>query len=152
LISPRSESSGESEQDLDRDGLTLLYDGLCGFCNGTVRYILAHDRRGTMRFAPLQGKFAAGVLSRHRALAGLDSIVLVERAGGRERVWVQSDAALQIAAYLGGRFRVLRFLRVVPRFLRDAGYGLFARYRYRWFSRYEACPLPPPEVHARFLE
>jgi predicted DCC family thiol-disulfide oxidoreductase YuxK len=152
LISPRSESSGESAQDLDRDGLTLLYDGLCGFCNGTVRYILVHDRRGTMCFAPLQGKFAARVLSRHRDLAGLDSIVLVERIGGRERVSVQSDAALHIAAYLGGGFRVLRFLRVVPRFLRDAGYALFARYRYRWFGRYDACPLPPPEVRARFLE
>jgi predicted DCC family thiol-disulfide oxidoreductase YuxK len=128
-----------------------LYDGLCGFCNGTVRYVLAHDRHGSMRFAPLQGEFAAGVFSRHPELHDLDSLVLVENASGVERVWVQSDALLRIAAYLGGGFRVVRLLRIVPRFLRDAGYALFARFRYRWFGRYDACPLPPPDVRARFL-
>src|SRR5262245_6884524 len=105
-----------------------------------------------MRFAPLQGDFAASVPSRHSALAGLDSIVLVQREGGHEQVWVQSDAVLRIATYLGGGFRALRLLRVVPRFLRDASYALFARFRYRWFGRYDACPIPPLEVRARFLE
>jgi predicted DCC family thiol-disulfide oxidoreductase YuxK len=31
----------------DRDGPhLLLYDGPCGFCNGIVRFVLDHDRRG----------------------------------------------------------------------------------------------------------
>src|SRR5262245_19386387 len=38
--SPRSESTSESARDTDPDGLTLLYDGLCGICNASVRYIL----------------------------------------------------------------------------------------------------------------
>ena len=37
------------------DGPVLLYDGLCGFCDGTVQFILKHDRRGTLRFATLLG-------------------------------------------------------------------------------------------------
>jgi hypothetical protein len=45
------------------DGPVLLYDGLCGFCDGTVQFILKHDRRGTLRFATLQGDFARDVIA-----------------------------------------------------------------------------------------
>jgi predicted DCC family thiol-disulfide oxidoreductase YuxK len=36
----------------------LLYDGLCGFCDRTVQFILARDAGGPMHFAPLQGDYA----------------------------------------------------------------------------------------------
>jgi predicted DCC family thiol-disulfide oxidoreductase YuxK len=150
VISPRSVSGGRSES-IDPGGLVLLYDGLCPVCDGSVRYVLAHDRRGTMRLASLQSEFAAAVLARHPELAAIDSIVLVENAPGGEQVWVQSEAVLRIASYLGGPYRAARLLRILPRFLRDAVYALVARFRYRWFGRYDACPLPPPEVRARFL-
>ena len=130
----------------------MLYDGLCGFCDGTVQYVLAHDRLKTMRFAPLQGQFAAGVLARHPGLHGIDSIVLVERTAQGEHVFVQSDAVLRIAEYLGGGFRTARVLRIVPRVLRDGAYALFARFRYRLFGRLTACAIPPAEVRARFLD
>src|SRR6185436_14356621 len=60
------------------NGPVLLYDGLCGFCNGTVQFVLARDRRGVMRFATLQGEFARGIVARHPELAGVDSLILVE--------------------------------------------------------------------------
>ena len=138
----------------------LLYDGFCGFCNGTVRFILARDRAGTMRFAPLDGDFARAVLARHPALAGVDSLVLVEREergegtgeSGAERVSVRSEAVLRIAEYLGGGWVIAAVLRVVPRPLRDWGYDLFARVRYRLFGRLPTCPVPPLAVRARFLD
>src|SRR5688572_32991168 len=106
---------------MDRE-LVLLYDGLCGFCDATVQFILKHDRRGSMQFAPLQGDFARGLLARHPALAAIDSLVLIEQdARGAERVSVRSEAVLRIADYLGGAWRVARLLKVVPRSLRDAG-------------------------------
>src|SRR6267143_5499164 len=123
----------------------LLYDGLCGFCNGTVRFILARDGRGTMRFAPLQGEYARKVLARHPELAGVDSLVLVDGNGAGERVWVRSDAILEIARYLGGIWRFAGALRAVPRGLRDWGYDLFARARYRLFGQFDSCPVPAPE-------
>jgi predicted DCC family thiol-disulfide oxidoreductase YuxK len=135
---------------MDRD-LVLLYDGLCGFCNGTVRFILARDRSGPMRFAPLQGEFARGVLARHPEVAGVDSLLLLERRADGERVYVRSAAALEVAAYLGGAWRAVGLLRVVPAFIRDRLYDVFARFRYRWFGRYQACPVPEPGVRERFL-
>ena len=132
----------------------LLYDGLCGFCDGTVQFILKHDRRGTLKFATLQGDFARGVIARHPELAGVDSLVLVERdaASGREKVYVRSEGALQVARYLGGAWNLARAVAIVPRFLRDSAYDGFARIRYRVFGRYDSCPIPTPEQRARFID
>jgi len=130
----------------------LLYDGLCGFCDGLVQFVLRHDRRGEMRFATLQGSYGQLVIARHPELAGVDSLILVEEADTpAERVNVRSDGALRLAWHMGGLWRPLSALRVVPRFIRDDAYDLFAKYRYRVFGRYDTCPLPSAEQRARFL-
>ena len=130
----------------------LLYDGVCGLCNGAVQYILRHDRTGSMRFAPLQGPFAAEVLRRHPSLATVDSLILLDSDRPDAAIHIRSDAALHVARYLGGVHHLLRPAFLLPRPLRDALYDAVARRRYRWFGRYDACLLPPPEVRARFLD
>ncbi len=129
----------------------LLYDGVCGFCNDSVQFILRHESRRDLRFAALQGHHAAGVIARHAELLEVDSLIWVEGRDGAEIVKVRSAAALAVAAYLGGAWRALLALWLVPRPLRDWGYDLFARHRYRFFGRHASCPVPPPELRARFL-
>jgi predicted DCC family thiol-disulfide oxidoreductase YuxK len=132
----------------------LLYDGVCGFCDGTVQFILRHDRKKTLRFATLQGEYAREVFARHPEIAGVDSLVLVERdlSSGSERVFVRSAGALRVAEYLGGPWHLARGLAIIPRFIRDAGYDAFARVRYRVFGQYDSCPIPSPEQRARFID
>lgn len=106
-----------------------------------------------MRFAPLGGETAKAVFKRHPDAARIDSLVLVERGpGSGERVFVRSEAALQIARYLGGVWRLAAAFRLIPRPLRDWSYDLFARFRYRLFGRYTACPVPEASVSERFLK
>jgi predicted DCC family thiol-disulfide oxidoreductase YuxK len=132
----------------------LLYDGLCGFCDGTVQFILKHDRTGRMKFATLQGDYARGVMTRHPELANVDSLVLVEPDPvlGTERVYIRSTCALRLARYLGGAWHLARITAIVPRFVRDLAYAGFARIRYRVFGRYDRCPIPTPEQRARFID
>ena len=130
----------------------LLYDGVCGFCNKTVQMILDHDRRGAMRFAALQSDYGREVVARHPELKGVDSVVFVEKTQKGERVHTRSDAALKVAAYLGGLWKIFLSAYVVPRPARDYLYDLFARNRYRFFGKYDQCMLPPPEVRSRFLD
>ena len=138
--------------ELDENAPVLLYDGVCGFCNGAVQTILKHDRRGVLRFAALQSAFGQAVLQRHPELAGVDSVVFVERGPGVERVHTRSAASLRVAAYLGGWWKLFLAARVLPAPVRDFFYDLVARYRYRFFGKYDACLLPPPEVRARFID
>jgi predicted DCC family thiol-disulfide oxidoreductase YuxK len=129
----------------------LLYDGLCGFCNATVQFILRHESRPTLMFAALQGTFAAGVIERHPELKAVDSLVWVQANGPDERVRIRSSAALAVVRHLGGIWRTLMLFWLVPRPLRDWAYDLLARRRFRIFGRYGSCPVPGEAVRARFL-
>jgi predicted DCC family thiol-disulfide oxidoreductase YuxK len=127
---------------------TLLFDGVCNLCHGTVRFVLAHDRAARFRFATLQSEVGRALLARHGLdAAALDSVVLVDADGAHER----SDGALRTLARLDSPWRWLGLLRVVPRPLRDAVYDWIARHRYGWFGKLDACPLPRPEWRDRFL-
>jgi predicted DCC family thiol-disulfide oxidoreductase YuxK len=130
----------------------MLYDGVCGFCNKSVQMILDHDRVGTLRFAALQSDYGKAIIERHAELRGVDSVVFVESTEGVERVFVRSDAALRIASYLGGAWKIFLAAKILPKPLRDYFYDLFARNRYRMFGKYDSCMLPPSEVRSRFLD
>lgn len=137
----------------DRAAPVLLYDGVCGICNRSVQAILRHDRRGTLRFAALGSDFARAVIARHPGLQGIDSMVFVDNPGRPdERVSVRSAGALAVVRYLGGSFRLLLAARIIPARFRDGLYDRFAAARYRVAGRYDTCPLPAPDVRARFLD
>jgi len=134
-------------------GPVLLYDGNCGFCAESVQLVLRHDRRRTLRFAPLQGKFGRAVLAGHPELEGIDSMAWVERerTSGASRVLVRSDAGLRIAGYLGGPWRLAILGRLIPRIVRDRIYDLIARHRHRLMGSGSSCLVPAPDVRERFI-
>jgi predicted DCC family thiol-disulfide oxidoreductase YuxK len=135
----------------------MLYDGLCGFCNTSVRWVARRDRADRFRFAPQQSPLAAAILSRHgidrEAMLKNNSVYLVLDAGShRERLLTQSDVAVNILLALGGRWRVLGYLmRALPSFARNAAYRLIAGNRYRLSGRLEVCPLPSEAERMKFL-
>lgn len=142
--------SGESGESV---APVLLYDGICGVCNRAVRTVLQLDPTGPLRFAALQSVFAKSIIERHPEIGNVDSVVFVDDPGRpSERVAVRSEAALRCVNYLGGPWKVLTVARLVPTPLRDWLYDRFAAIRYRVFGQYDSCPLPPPEVRARFVE
>lgn len=156
----------------------LLYDGVCGLCNRLVQFILRRDPAGVFRFAALQGELAGRILARHGADArDLDTVyVAVDHELPDEHLLPRSDAVIFILRHLGAAelrsartgggpiptqagltpstfWRMMgRLLQLVPRPLRDWGYGIVARNRYRLFGRYDTCPLPTGDTRSRFLE
>lgn len=133
----------------------LLYDGLCGLCDGVVQFIVARDRQRTLKFATLQGDFAQSLMERHAELRTIDSLILVQLQGNttNEIVLVRSDAAIAIAQYLGGFWSIVAtVVQAVPKRLRDFGYNIVARVRFRIFGRRVQCRLPDEQLRARFLD
>ena len=132
----------------DRDGAVIVFDGVCVLCNGWVRFLLRHDRRGRYRFAAMQGESGRALLVAH----GLDaddpaSFLLIEE----NAAWTDTDAIVRVLSGLGGAWRLAALLRVLPRDVRDRLYRGIARNRYRMFGRHERCMIPAPEQAARFL-
>jgi predicted DCC family thiol-disulfide oxidoreductase YuxK len=132
----------------DSDGkLVVYFDGVCGLCNGFVDFLLRNDPRGRLLFAPLQGETAARNLSPNETQC-LDSVIVSE-AG---RTYRESAAIVKIVNRLGPGWRMLGgMLWLIPRPLRDSGYRLLARHRYRFFGKHDTCRLPSPEERQRFL-
>jgi predicted DCC family thiol-disulfide oxidoreductase YuxK len=131
----------------------LLYDGACGFCAASVQFVLKHERRHSLRFAALESGIGREIRARHPHLDGVDSMVWVEAAGTeRERVLARSSAALEVARYMGGVWRLTAVGRLVPRALRDAVYDFIARHRHSLVAEGEYCYIPPPAIRARFLD
>jgi predicted DCC family thiol-disulfide oxidoreductase YuxK len=132
----------------------MLFDGDCAVCNGAVTWVLDHDAARVITFAPLAGPTGRAVLARHPALPeDLDSLVLVDVADdGSERVHVHSEAVLRLLEHLpGGWPWAARAARLVPRFVRDAAYRLFAAHRYRLFGKQDACRIVDEADDHRFL-
>jgi predicted DCC family thiol-disulfide oxidoreductase YuxK len=130
----------------------VLYDGVCGLCNRLVRFLLRIDRGAVLCFAPLQGPTAARLAAKHRFALDVKTMVYVRHFGLKhERVYLRSDAVLRVFGDVGGLWWLLSGLRIVPRFVRDPLYDWVARNRYRWFGKYDSCPLPSPDQRARFL-
>jgi len=130
----------------------VLYDGECGVCSRTVRWLLSADRHGLLRFAPLQGATAAGLRRRRPDIpADLDSIVYVDRSTGTEEVSWRSEAVFRICRLLGGGWAALAVLAWLPRSLTDAAYVAFARRRHVFGAADAVCALPSPAEAARFL-
>jgi predicted DCC family thiol-disulfide oxidoreductase YuxK len=129
-------------------GAVILFDGICNFCDSSVNLIIKHDDAGYFKFAPLQSEIAGKLL----AETGIenvdaDSIILIED----EQVYMYSTAALRIARRLGGIWSLLYVFIIVPKFIRDFIYKLFAKYRYKLFGKKDECMIPTPEIRQRFL-
>jgi predicted DCC family thiol-disulfide oxidoreductase YuxK len=142
---------------IDIGGRLLVgFDGRCGLCNRSVRWLVRRDERDRLRFVPLESEKIAGVLARH-LLSGLDQasgtmVVVCDVGGPDESVLVRSNAVVSLLRELPWPWPwVGAILKVVPRPLRDQGYQLVARCRYRIWGRLESCPLPTAEERDRFL-
>jgi predicted DCC family thiol-disulfide oxidoreductase YuxK len=125
----------------------VLFDGVCNFCNGTVNFIIRHDRNGRFKFAPLQSGAGRELRAKYNINANVDSIVLIEN----DDAFIRSTAALRIARGLGFPWSVAYLFIMLPAAIRDWFYELFAKHRYRLFGRKDACMVPTPEVRERFL-
>ena len=119
-----------------------------------IRFILPRDRGDAFVFAPLQGELAAKVLARHcRDATAVETFFVVrDYRAPHERLLDRSDAALFVAHTLGGGWRLLWPLRVIPRAVRDVAYRVVASNRYGVFGRLDQCLLPSPATRHKFLD
>lgn len=130
------------------DDNVILYDGVCVFCSRWVRFVAARDTVRTFRFTAIQsdyGRKLAAVFQIDPEDPDTNAVVHDGKA------FFKSDAALTVLSHLP-RWSWVRVLTLVPKPLRDAGYNLIARNRYRIFGKYDACYMGDEELRSRVLE
>ncbi|UEG50331.1 thiol-disulfide oxidoreductase DCC family protein [Ferruginibacter lapsinanis] len=127
----------------------ILFDGVCNFCNSAVNFVIKRDKKGIIKFAPLQSTTGQQLLKQHNLpTEEMNSFVFIDG----DVAYTRSTASIKLCKYLGGLWPLCKAFIIVPKFIRDGLYNWIAKNRYRWFGQRESCMIPTPEVRARFLQ
>jgi predicted DCC family thiol-disulfide oxidoreductase YuxK len=129
-------------------GPIVLYDGVCGLCSRSVRWLMDRDRDRVLRFAPLQGVTCAALRQKFPAIPhNLDSVVLIDN----QRVYLRSKVFLYGARYLTRPWRWAYMMRWLPGVLLDLPYRLVASLRYRIWGKFDTCRIPTAKDQRQLL-
>jgi predicted DCC family thiol-disulfide oxidoreductase YuxK len=123
-------------------------------CNGIVRFLMRRDPARRLLYAPLDSRLGREMVAQAGLAAWkIDGVVLIEAAlTPAQRVSARSEAAARLLLLLPGGWPLAGWmLAAVPRGLRECAYRCVARWRYRLFRAYEACPLPSAEERKSIL-
>ena len=137
------------------DRLLALYDGHCGFCNRSIRWFLKRDLFDRLRFTPTESPAAATLLARHNFGAlSPNTLIVVQHVGKpHEKLLTRTTGVIAMLVKLPRPWSNLAIvLSAIPRPIRDFGYRIIARLRYRIWGRYDTCPIPTPEQRHHFLQ
>jgi predicted DCC family thiol-disulfide oxidoreductase YuxK len=127
--------------------MIVFFDGVCNLCQGSVRYLIKHDKKEVLKFASLQGNYAKDFVN-ETEIQSMQSILFFDG----KMLYKKSTAVLKLSRLLGGWYQLLLLGYILPRFFRDWLYNIVAKNRYRWFGKKDQCMLPSKGFENRFLD
>lgn len=145
---PYSYLADPAVPDFDDAAPVAFMDGDCALCAFGARMIDRLDRRGDIRICPVSTPLGQAMLA-HYGLRPEDPESWLYLEDGR--VWRDFDAMARVGVRSGGWGRLLGFLLMIPRPVRDWLYARIARNRYALFGRTDLCALASPRLRARLM-
>jgi predicted DCC family thiol-disulfide oxidoreductase YuxK len=113
-----------------------------------VKFIIRHDKRKSIYFAPLQSEAAKKLLSqRDENLMNIDSVVYFKC----DAHYIKSRAILHLLKDIGGIWKIFYPLIFIPVFISDSIYDIIAANRFRIFGKRDSCMIPSPDNKERFI-
>ena len=126
----------------------IIFDGICNLCCGWVQYLIRRDKTMKFRFVSFQSETGQKLLNQVHENDNMNEsiIYLKENKSFRE-----SSAVLEILTDIGGVWKLIAVLKLIPKPIRNKLYQLIAKKRYRYFGKRATCLLPTPVNKKRFL-
>lgn len=109
----------------------VLYDGDCSLCNASVQFILRHEKNQLIRFSSLEyieEKIPELKISTSTLPDAIHFIL-------QDKTLIESDAIIAISNYLKWPYSIIKYIKVIPKPLRDLAYRAIATRR-RSLQRY----------------
>ncbi|KZK79219.1 hypothetical protein PsW64_03317 [Pseudovibrio sp. W64] len=130
------------------DGPISVMDAHCGLCAKGAAWIARNDQEEEFRIVPLQSELGEA-LAAHYGLDPSNPLSWLYLENGV--AYTSLDALIRVGIRLGGVWNILVVLRILPRSVQDAMYGVVARNRYKFFGRADLCSVQNSEVRKRLL-
>ena len=128
--------------------IVLLFDGCCTLCNGIFRFFIKADKKKKFKFAFLQSVNGQNILKKFDLpVEDFSTFVLIIG----DKYYTKSTAGILLFKELGGLWKLLYVLNLIPGPLRDFIYIMIAKNRYKIFSKQDTCIIPTVETEDRFL-
>ncbi len=128
------------------DRPVLYYDGACGLCSRAVRALAVMDTRNIFAVKSLQSPEGQAMLQ-SQGMPVNDFETMVVQSG--DKVYTKSDAVMEIFRVLGGPWRVVATLKLLPRPVRDCLYMTVSRNRLKIFGKSDSCDIPSAAVRRK---
>lgn len=119
----------------DKNEEIVFFDGVCGLCDSFVQWVAKRDTKRRFAFAPLQGETAKGLLD-SEFISKLDGMAYHDG----QKTWYKSTAALKIIEKLPN-WGWVGVVLLLPEGLRNFGYRIIAKNRYKWFGKKQVCDI-----------
>ena len=117
----------------------LLFDGYWNLCNKVAQFVIKADKKKKFLFASLQSESGQTQLKRFDLpIEDFNTLVLIIG----DKYYLKSTAGLNVFKVLGGFWKLLYVLMLIPRPFRDFVYILIAKNRYKIFGKRDTCGIP----------
>lgn len=123
----------------------IFFDDECLMCNSFVKLLIKLDYKDTLKFAALNSNTSAAVIT-NKDYTKLDSVIYKKDL----QEYIYSDAVIEIMSDV---IINVRFLKLIPKKLRDACYKIVAKYRkyIRLNTTKQSCDVPSIKYKEKFL-
>lgn len=126
----------------------VFFDGLCNFCNASVNFIIERDNKNIFKFCSIQSGKARELLNLpEKYFSSPDTFILLDD----NKIYEKSAATLKVAKHLKFPWHLFYIFIIIPPFIRNFFYSLFARHRYKLFGKSDTCRIPSPSEKYKFL-
>jgi len=126
----------------------VIYDGVCGFCDASIQFILDQKPSDALRFVSFQSETGQQIMATVGLEINLDTIIFIEKG----IVHQKSKAFLKILKHVESSYRFANYLSIIPSFISNLFYGIIAKYRYKIMGKINQCRLLTQTERAFFLE
>ena len=123
----------------------VFFDGECGFCNKSIRFILKNRRSNDFLFIALQSKQAEDILKKFTITIDMSTLYVMENDIIKEK----SEAILSLVSRLKWFWFWLKLGYLVPLKWRNYIYDIIAKRRHTLASDF--CYIPNIEEKKMFL-
>ena len=124
----------------------LVFDGYCNFCSWGIQFLLRRDKQNSFLFSASQSENGKKLLD-HYNIQEVESVLYIRNGV----VLKSSTAVLLVLRDLGYPWKIFFVFILVPAFIRNAIYNVFAKVRYSLFGRRATCRMPNESELKRFL-
>jgi predicted DCC family thiol-disulfide oxidoreductase YuxK len=132
-----TDSEGQRTKEYDLNPV-IVFDGECNLCSTVARFIQRHTGHKIFRFAAIHSKAGAALLQTSGIpFERVETIVLIQNG----QAYTRSEAVLRILSQMGGVWRLLVILRIVPKPVLDSLYSFVAHNRHRLWGRRISCKI-----------